>query len=116
MKKKKTIGIEVKSPSKKCQDKHCPYHGNLKVHGRIFTGKVISKDTHKTVKIEWPRLFFLRKYERFEKRRSIVKAHNPDCISAEIGDKVKIAECRPISKTKKFVVVEKNETHTSKNT
>jgi small subunit ribosomal protein S17 len=33
-------------------------------------------------------------------------AHNPPCINAKEGDVVKIAECRPLSKTKKFVVIE----------
>jgi len=40
---------------------------------------------------------------------SRITAHNPPCIGAKTGDKVKIAECRPISKTKSFVVVEKEE-------
>ena len=115
MKKKKNIGIEVKAPSKSCNDKHCPFHGNLKVRGRILKGTVISKDVNKTAKIEFPRLFYLNKYERFEKRRSRIKVHNPPCIDAQVGDVVKIISCKPISKTKNFVIIE-DETHTSKNT
>ncbi|MBN1455027.1 MAG: 30S ribosomal protein S17, partial [Methanomicrobia archaeon] len=41
------------------------------------------------------------------KRQSKIHAHNPPCINAKVGDIVKIAECRPLSKTKSFVVVEK---------
>lgn len=107
MKKQKEIGINVKAPSKSCEDKHCPFHGNIKVRGRTFSGIVVSKDVNKTAKIEFPRLFYLNKYERFEKRRSRIKVHNPPCIDAQIGDKVKVIECRPISKTKNFVIVEK---------
>ena len=40
------------------------------------------------------------------KRRSRVPAHVPQGIELEIGDQVKIAETRPISKTKSHVVVE----------
>ncbi|MBC7110345.1 MAG: 30S ribosomal protein S17, partial [Archaeoglobi archaeon] len=40
------------------------------------------------------------------KKRSKLHAHNPPCINARVGDVVKIAECRPLSKTKHFVVVE----------
>ena len=40
---------------------------------------------------------------------SRITAHNPPCLDAQRGDKVKIAECRPLSKTKNFVVVEKGE-------
>ena len=105
------IGIEIKAPKKGCNDKHCPFHGNLKIRGKIFKGVVISKDAHKTTKVEWPRRFYLPKYERYEKRRSKVKAHNPPCINAEVGNEVMIIECRPISKTKNFVIVQKNETN-----
>ncbi len=46
------------------------------------------------------------RYERYEKRRTRVAAHNPPCINAKEGDKVVIAECRPLSRTKKFVIIE----------
>jgi small subunit ribosomal protein S17 len=46
------------------------------------------------------------KYERFEWRTGKYMAHNPPCINAVIGTKVKIMECRPLSKTKAFVVIE----------
>ncbi len=107
MKEKLDIGIDVKSPENKCEDKHCPFHGSLKVRGFTFTGKIVKSDVHNTTTIEWPRLFYLHKYERYEKRRSRVKSHNPPCINAKVGDEVKIIECKPISKTKKFVIVEK---------
>ncbi len=103
---KKSIGIEVVIPKNKCDDKHCPFHSNLKVRGRIFTGSVIKKYI-KTVTVEWDYQIYIPKYERYMKKRSRIKAHNPTCVESNIGDKVKIMECKPISKTKKFVVVEK---------
>ncbi len=90
-----------------CNDNHCPHHGELSVRGRSFTGKITKMDAHGTVTIEWPRLLYLPKYERYEKRRSRVKAHKPACINNNIGDVVRIVECRPISKTKHFVIMEK---------
>ena len=42
-----------------------------------------------------------------KKKRTRLHAHNPSCIDAKEGDTVKIMECRPLSKTKKFVVIEK---------
>ena len=89
-----------------CLDKNCPIHGNNKVRGRVFEGKVIRAKMAKTLTVEWPRQYYLSKYERFQKRRSRVKAHNPQCISAKEGDMVRIAECRPLSKSKNFVVLE----------
>lgn len=90
----------------RCDDELCPYHGHLRVRGKILEGKVVSDKMDRTVVVERDRLFYLRKYERFEKRRSRIPAHNPPCINAKVGDRVKIAECRPLSKTVAFVVVE----------
>ncbi len=38
-------------------------------------------------------------------KKTKVTAHNPEIINANIGDKAIIAECKPLSKTKNFVVV-----------
>ncbi|MDI6881474.1 MAG: 30S ribosomal protein S17 [Methanothermobacter sp.] len=100
------IGIDVPEPKSKCNDPNCPFHGNLKVRGRILEGIVTSDKAERTVTVERSYYQFLPKYERYEKRRSKIKAHKPDCIDVRVGDMVKIAECRPLSKTKSFVVVE----------
>jgi len=89
-----------------CTDKHCPIHSHLKVRGREFIGKVITDKMSKTIRVEWARQARIPKYERLLKKRSRVHAHNPPCISAKVGDRVRIGECRPISKTKTFVVLE----------
>ena len=91
----------------KCDDVKCPFHGRLKVRGRQFTGTVISAKMSKTAVIEFGRLYFLKKYERYEKRKTKLKVHNPECINAKEGDVVKAMECRPLSKAKKFVIVQK---------
>lgn len=96
-----------KTTKKKCDDRNCPLHGSLKCRGRIFTGTVISVSMQKTVTVGWSWKHYLRKYERYENRRTRVKAHNPKCIDAKEGDIVKISECRPLSKTKNFVVIER---------
>ena len=83
MKKQKTIGVEVEFPKEKCDDKNCPFHGTLKLHGKIFRGKVISAKKHKTITIEWERLFHIPKYERYEKRKTKIKAHVPPCIKVK---------------------------------
>ena len=49
----------------------------------------------------------VEKYDRLMKRRSRIPAHVPGVLEGiEEGDTVKIAECRPLSKTKSHVVVE----------
>ncbi|HDM35712.1 MAG TPA: 30S ribosomal protein S17 [Candidatus Syntrophoarchaeum butanivorans] len=101
------IGIDVTPPEKECTDQNCPFHGKLSVRGQILEGKVISSKMDKTVVVEREYLRKIGKYERYERRRSTLHAHNPSCIDAREGDTVKIAECRPLSKTKKFVVIER---------
>jgi len=115
MKKAKNIGIKVKAPKEDCQDGNCPFHGNIKVRGRVFQGTVTASRMHRTVTVEWERRYFIPKYERYEKRRTKIKAHNPDCVKAKKDDVVVLGETRPLSKTKHFVVLEvKNETNKSK--
>ena len=90
-----------------CKDKHCPKHGTVKVHGRAFIATVLSARAPKTAIVEWERRYHVPKYERYERRRTKINVHNPDCIDAKPGDIVRIRECRPISKTKHFTVIEK---------
>jgi len=101
------IGIDVKAPEKECDDPKCPWHGHLKVRGVIIKGKVVSTAMQRTVVVERERLHYVPKYERYEKRTSRYKAHLPPCIEVKKGDEVIIMECRPLSKTKHFVVVSK---------
>ncbi len=105
--KTKNIGIEVKKPEKECADDKCPFHGNLSVRGNVITGKVVSSRAQKTVVVQRDYQQLLPKYERYERRHSRIAAYNPECIAAKEGQVVKIAECRPISKIKHFVVIEK---------
>ena len=102
---KKSIGINVEAPKEKCDDSRCAWHGRLAVRGKVFTGVVRSSKTRNTAIVEWGYHKRMPKYDRYERRKSRVSAHNPDCMKAKEGDRVVIAECRPLSKTKHFVVV-----------
>lgn len=100
------MNVKLKVPDKECADGNCPFHGGLKCRGMTFKGVVISDKMHRTCTVEWERSNYIKKYERYEKRRTRTKAHNPDCINAKKGDIVKIVGCRPLSKTKNFVIIE----------
>lgn len=106
MKKNKNIGIGAEEPNTACNDRHCPFHGDLKVRGRVFIGEIKKTDPSRTATFVLERMYYLKKYERYERRMTKIRVNNPSCINAAAGDRVKIAECRPISKTKKFVIVE----------
>ncbi len=103
------IGIDVKTPEKTCEDPNCPFHGTLKVRGQILEGMVVSNKMRQTVMVKREFMRHLKKYERYEKRRSTIAAHSPTCLNVQEGDSVKIMECRPVSKAKTFVVIEKIE-------
>lgn len=103
------IELKNKDNGKECNDKNCPFHGDLKVRGRTLIGSVASEKMEKTVVVEREYTEKIPKYERYERRTSRVHAHNPSCINAQIGDTVKIIECRKLSKMKSFVVIEKEE-------
>ena len=101
-------GIPVKNlPKTTCNDPNCPYHGHIKLRGRIFAGTVISDKMELGATVEWPYTRAIPKYERYMRRKSKVSVHNPACIKTHKGDSVRIAECRPLSKSKKFVIIEK---------
>ena len=102
----KDIGLNVKAPATECNDPNCPFDGTLSVRGQVLDGEVVSSKMDKTVVVQREYLKRNIKFDRYEKRRSKIHAHNPPCINAKEGDKVVVAECRPLSKTKTFVIVE----------
>ncbi len=103
---KTSVGYNIDwKPEKTCEDKNCPFHGEIALRGGIFEGTVVSDSMDKTVKVEWETMVKDSKYSRYLKSRSKVSAHSPACIGAKVGNKVLIAETRPLSKTKHFVVV-----------
>ncbi|RLG14106.1 MAG: 30S ribosomal protein S17 [Candidatus Nanohalarchaeota archaeon] len=103
----KNIGLEVNvKPKEECHDSNCPFHSTLKIRGNVFEGVVVSDKMDKTAVVEMRYLHKLKKYKVYERRKTKLYAHIPECLSAKKGDLVKIAECRPISKTKKFVLID----------
>jgi small subunit ribosomal protein S17 len=100
------IGFQTTAPKKSCNDPRCPFHGTLSVRGQLIHGTVVSDKTARTVVVQREYLKYIPKYERYEKRKSKLHAHNPDCLAAQTGDRVTLAECRPLSKTKSFVVIQ----------
>ncbi|MDA8530578.1 30S ribosomal protein S17 [Candidatus Poseidonia alphae] len=102
------IGIDVKNPTGEWDgDENCPFYGTLRLRGQVLEGTVSSTGMQSTITIERNNVRYMKKYERFEKRTSVVSAHLPTCIGeVNIGDTVKVMECRPLSKTVSFCVIE----------
>ncbi len=106
MKQKTDVGVIVPFPERTCEDRHCPFHGYVKLRGRIFSGEVTNDVFHNTATIQFTRQYFIPKFERYEKRRTRIKAHVPPCFEVKKGNVIKVMETRPISKTKNFVTIE----------
>ena len=71
---------------------------------RILTGVVTSNKADKTITVKIDRKVKHPLYGKVVKRASKVHAHDEN-NSASIGDIVSVKECRPISKTKTWILV-----------
>ena len=72
---------------------------------RSQVGRVISDKMDKTVTVMLERKVKHPLYGKYIKRSTKVKAHDEENTCAE-GDTVRIEECRPLSKSKSWRVVE----------
>jgi small subunit ribosomal protein S17 len=114
MEKKKKTERKMKEKEKEiiektnCTDPTCPIHGRLKTRGRFFEG-IVTKKFPKRITIEFERMTKIRKYERFARYKTRIHARLPACLEKEIniGDLIKVQECRPLSKIIHFVVIKK---------
>jgi len=74
---------------------------------RVLTGRVTSDKTDKTITVLVERRIMHPLYKKFIRRSKKYSAHDDANLCKE-GDVVQIEECRPISKTKSWVVIERN--------
>jgi small subunit ribosomal protein S17 len=74
---------------------------------RVLTGRVVSDKTDKTVTVLVERRVMHPLYKKFIRRSKRYAAHDEANLCKE-GDLVAIEECRPISKTKTWLVVQRN--------
>ena len=72
---------------------------------RTQTGRVVSNKMDKSVTVLLERQIKHALYGKYIKRSTKVLAHDEDNNCGE-GDKVMIAECRPLSKSKSWRVIE----------
>ena len=104
----RNIGLPVKALKKKPveNENNNPFNGSLSIRGKIFEGIVINAKAKGTVVIERESLIDFTKFKRFGRSKNKIHAHVPSNINVQEGDYVIAAECRPISKSVSFVVVE----------
>ena len=74
---------------------------------RVLTGRVTSDKMDKTVTVLVDRRVMHPLYKKFIRRSKKYAAHDEANVCKE-GDAVRIEECRPLSKRKTWLVVERN--------
>jgi len=72
---------------------------------RTLVGRVVSDKMDKTVSVSIERLIKHPMYGKYIRRTGKVLAHDANNECKE-GDRVAIAECRPVSKNKSWAVVD----------
>ena len=70
-----------------------------------LVGEVISNKMDKTIVVEVTRLVKHRVYKKIVRRSTKFKAHDEENKAKE-GDRVRIVESRPVSKTKRWKLIE----------
>lgn len=71
---------------------------------RRINGVVTGNKMDKTVVVQITRKFRHPLYQKVVTKRKNIKAH--DELNCNVGDKVRVVESRPLSKTKRWVVEE----------
>jgi small subunit ribosomal protein S17 len=72
---------------------------------KVVVGAVISAKMEKTIVVQIPRLVPHRDYGKYLRRFTVCKAHD-EKREARLGDTVRIMETRPLSRTKRWRLVE----------
>lgn len=72
---------------------------------KVRVGIVVSDARDKTVTVEVPMSFAHPRYDKVVRRSTKLHAHD-DANDARVGDTVRIMETRPLSKQKRWRVVE----------
>ena len=76
-----------------------------RVARKVITGRVVSNKMDKTVVVAVERMVKHPRYQRIIRRTRKFMAHDVE-NSCRIGDKVKLMETRPLSKVKRWRVIE----------
>ena len=104
------IGIPVKKSVKLAvkDEKNNPFNGSLSIRGKLFEGIVVNAKANSTVTIEKKSFINFSKFRRYGRSKNRIHAHVPSNLDIQEGDRVIAAECRPISKSISFVIIEVN--------
>jgi small subunit ribosomal protein S11e len=106
----KSIGLGFRTPKAAVNgtyiDKKCPFTGDVSIRGRIMRGIVHSNKMKRSIIIRRNYLHFVQKYQRYMKRHKNFAVHCSPAFEPKLGDEVIVGQCRPLSKTVRYNVLE----------
>jgi small subunit ribosomal protein S11e len=106
----KNVGLGFRTPKDASNasyvDKKCPFTGNVSIRGRILRGKVVSTSMKRSLVMRRDYLHFIQKYQRYQKRHRNFTVHCSPAFSPTAGDEVIVGQCRPLSKTIRYNVLQ----------
>jgi small subunit ribosomal protein S17 len=71
---------------------------------KVLVGNIVSNKMNKTVVVSVQRKVRHPKYEKLVYKRTKCYAHNENS-DLQVGQEVRIMECRPLSKMKRWIVI-----------
>jgi small subunit ribosomal protein S11e len=106
----KSVGLGFKTPKAAVEGKYidqkCPFTGNVSIRGRIIRAQVRSTKMKRSIVIRRNYLHFINKYQRYMKRHKNFTVHCSPCFEPAVGDNVIVGQCRPLSKTVRYNVLQ----------
>jgi ribosomal protein S17 len=114
MERKQKTKVEARKHEapKKSQENKAIVNTKIEKHvgtrGRLFEG-IVTKKFPRRIVLEFERMIYVRKYERYARLKTKIHARLPDSMEKiiNVGDLIRVHECRPLSKIIHFVVVQK---------
>jgi small subunit ribosomal protein S11e len=106
----KSVGLGFRTPKAAVQgrfiDKKCPFTGNVSIRGRLMRAVVHSTKCPRSIVIRRDYLHSIQKYQRYEKRHKNFTVHCSPAFEPRVGDEVIVGNCRPLSKTIRYNVLQ----------
>ena len=106
----KSVGLGFKTPKAAVEgryiDQKCPFTGNVSIRGRIIRARVRSTKMKRSIVIRRNYLHYINKYQRYMKRHKNFTVHCSPCFEPAVGDEVIVGQCRPLSKTVRYNVLQ----------
>ena len=106
----KSVGLGFKTPKAAVEgkyiDRKCPFTGDVSIRGRMMRATVRSTKMKRSIVIRRNYLHFINKYQRYMKRHKNFTVHCSPCFEPAVGDEVVVGQCRPLSKTVRYNVLQ----------